>query len=550
METADKLNTGFRTVDFLSTRSVDQPSRHDAGVAELRSYTIDRPSEQTIAIGFSDARVDALEKRELVGCGVDCQRRKSDADEACRNTTRLAELGEQRARDLPDDAVGDHRRVERTACLSGLEVEVAHTNGDRASGEAVRPKVRGGARHEREEVPRQLVDVSDVGGKGLVAADALGFAMGFHLAGVDAAHAIEQPSGFARPEPLRQRVEVVLQHVGNAPHAERGKTLLKARPDEGDVREIERLEEATFVTGRHDEHAGGAAPRLGLGALDRELGDELGCAASDRDGQRRCRDHRITYARRSRRERLVAVQRFGAAEVEIPRVDACAFDHRRVSLEYRPDFAALLRAGAARDRDAHGVRTQAERAGNGHRRPDAELSCLVRRRTHDASAFPRAADDEQRRLPRPVGIDHSRHRHEERVGVGQEDAPCHRTCRSWTNRELSLYRVTPRVRAMISPITPETYSRCSSSLMPSDGCVLSTTKSITAPGVSRKLTSQSPIGTPNSSSTAAKNSSRAQLMASVRRVGPWSLTMSPRRKSGATSFGCSRAERAPLYDSP
>src|SRR5512146_938427 len=156
MATASRLNTGFRALDFLSRRSVDQSSRYDAGVAELRTYTVDRPSEQTIAIGFSDARVDPLEERELVGCRVDCQRGKSDADEACRNTTRLAELGEQRARDLPDDAVGNHRRVERAACLSGLEVEVAHTNGDRASGQAVRPKVRGGARHEREELPGKL----------------------------------------------------------------------------------------------------------------------------------------------------------------------------------------------------------------------------------------------------------------------------------------------------------------------------------------------------------------------------------------------------------
>ena len=71
METADGVNTGFKTVDFLSRRSVDQPSRYDAGVAELRPYTIDRPSEQTVAISFGDARVDALEERELVGCGID-----------------------------------------------------------------------------------------------------------------------------------------------------------------------------------------------------------------------------------------------------------------------------------------------------------------------------------------------------------------------------------------------------------------------------------------------------------------------------------------------
>ena len=146
----------------------------------------------------------------------------------------------------------------------------------------------------------------------------------------------------------------------------------------------------------------------------------------------------VANSLRGHGERLVVVQPFGAAEIHVPLVDARAFDDRRVALEHRANLPALLAAGAARHRNAHRVRAEAQRARDRHRRAHTELSRLVRRRADDAATLARAADDEQRLLPGPVGVDHPRHGDEERVGVGEENpSRGHRTCRSWTKRDAS-----------------------------------------------------------------------------------------------------------------
>ena len=130
----------------------------------------------------------------------------------------------------------------------------------------------------------------------------------------------------------------------------------------------------------------------------------------------------LANAMRRALERLVVVQLLGAAHVEIPLVDARAFHYRRESLQHAADLRALSRARAARHGHAHCLRTELERLRGGHRGAHAELARLVRRRAHDAAALARSADDQERRLPRALGIDEARDRDVERVGVGEEDA--------------------------------------------------------------------------------------------------------------------------------
>ena len=163
---------------------------------------IDGPRERPIPIGLRHAGVGALEQGELIARGIGGERRKSNPDEPLRDAACLAQFGEQRPRDLPDDAVGDHWRIERAARLPRLEIEVAHPNGDRARRQPVGAKVAGCSRDEREELTRERLVIRNVGRERLVAADAIGVAVRLHRAVVDPADAIEQPASFARPKPL------------------------------------------------------------------------------------------------------------------------------------------------------------------------------------------------------------------------------------------------------------------------------------------------------------------------------------------------------------
>jgi hypothetical protein len=92
---------------------------------------------------------------------------------------------------------------------------------------------------------------------------------------------------------------------------------------------------------------------LRLRELHGELRDESRAAAAERDGQARLSKYRCTDGQGDVIQRASRVHAFGPGEIEIPLIDARAFDDRRVLAEDGRDLAALLRARAARDWDAH-----------------------------------------------------------------------------------------------------------------------------------------------------------------------------------------------------
>ena len=82
-------------------------------------------------------------------------------------------------------------------------------------------------------------------------------------------------------------------------------------------------------------------PGLRLGPLDRHLGDQLVRAAAKRDRHAGLALHRGADPVRRVAERLVMVDRLGAAHVEVPLVDARPFDDRRELLEDGADLLVL-----------------------------------------------------------------------------------------------------------------------------------------------------------------------------------------------------------------
>ena len=145
------------------------------------------------------------------------------------------------------------------------------------------------------------------------------------------------------PSHCVERRDIVLQHVGHSPHSELGEPLLKARPDERNFREIERLEESTprrrarrcvrrwrwspVSASRVRRRAWRRASTFRRRSRPRATFAAATCVANPRGG---------------RRERLMAVDAFGAAQIHVPLVDARALDDRREPLEHGADLPALL----------------------------------------------------------------------------------------------------------------------------------------------------------------------------------------------------------------
>jgi hypothetical protein len=276
-------------------------------------------------------------------------------------------LAEQQARDLEDHAVGDHAGVECAAGLPRLEVPIADANRHRARGEPIPAKISGGAGDQREKLALERRVIGDVGRKGLVAADALRFARRLDGRPIDAAYAIVQPLRLARAEPLRERGNVVLEHVGYDAHAERGEAFLKTWSDERNFRQCHFTHEGSFAAGIDDVYARRAASRFRLRALDRHLGNELVGSTANRNRKVGLLPYSVANSMSRPGKWFMMVDAFGAAHVEIPLIDARAFNDGRKSLENSPDLMALHRACFARHRNAHRVGTKAKRASNRHR---------------------------------------------------------------------------------------------------------------------------------------------------------------------------------------
>ena len=178
------------------------------------------------------------------------------------------------------------------------------------------------------------------------------------------------------------------------------------------ARDRERREERRLAARRHDDQA------VGLPEVGRDLGDQLRRGHAHRGRQA---DLLVDRGLDRAPDRLaVAEQRPRPGHVEERLVDRDRLHLGREPAQDRHDLAADLLVLAPVDRQEHALRAQAARRPQRHRRVDAELAGLVRRRGHDAALVrPAAADDHRPAAQlRPVAL---LDRREERVEVDVED---------------------------------------------------------------------------------------------------------------------------------
>ena len=152
---------------------------------------------------------------------------------------------------------------------------------------------------------------------------------------MNAAHALVQPLGFARPEPTREPRTDVLQHVVDRAHAKLVESLLELRSDQRNLasRNVRRNSPP------HPVPPCARRPHRDSVSLAPPPASRRACLCpADRHGQRRFALNFIADARRDLRQALVVIQCLGAAEIEIPYVDA-ACRRPRPSLEHRTDLA-------------------------------------------------------------------------------------------------------------------------------------------------------------------------------------------------------------------
>src|SRR5687767_6419321 len=168
----------------------------------------------------------------------------------------------------------------------------------------------------------------------------------------------------------------MLENVGDRLHSKLREPLLKFRPHERKLGQSERAKKFLFGARLDNVNAVRSRPRLWLRALDGKLCDKLVRSAADRNGKAGCVAHRVSNPMRRGAERLVMIDAFGAAHVEVPFVYAGAFDDGREALE---NFANLVMpggAGFAGNGNAHRVGTKSKCAGNWHPGANAELARL------------------------------------------------------------------------------------------------------------------------------------------------------------------------------
>src|SRR5438552_2320809 len=122
-----------------------------------------------------------------------------------------------------------------------------------------------------------------------------------------------------------------------------------------------------------------------------------------------------------RGEGLVAVQRFGAAEIEIELVARGLLHRRGEASQDRVDLAALRCARLPRDRHDRRAGTETHRARHGHRGMHAVGTRLVRGRGHHPAPLGGSSDNEKPCLARPGRIREARDGHVKRIGVGEQD---------------------------------------------------------------------------------------------------------------------------------
>ena len=217
------------------------------------------------------------------------------------------------------------------------EVAVLELHGHRARAELVSAHVRG---HRGRQCAQHAADrrrLLHVPVECRLATDLLRGRPSFDRRHVDPAHTPPEPLRRPSPDPARERCALVRQHVDHALHAECRELRLQLGPDARQFGEAELLHERSLAACFDHAHPGRAGARAWLGPFGRELGDELGAAAADRDPHPGLALHRVADPARGRLECLASVERLCAREVEIPLVDARALDQRRVAGEDRSD---------------------------------------------------------------------------------------------------------------------------------------------------------------------------------------------------------------------
>ena len=107
-------------------------------------------------------------------------------------------------------------------------------------------------------------------------------------------------------------------------------------------------------------------------------------------------------------------------QVQIPLIDAGRLNAGGKLRQDLRDLGALVLAGLARHRHHQRLRTQPQRRRRRHRRPHPKPPRLIRGRAHHPTPVPRAAHDQQRVAPGPLGVAHPSHRHKKRIGICEQ----------------------------------------------------------------------------------------------------------------------------------
>src|SRR5436190_14182955 len=386
----------------------------DAFRAVLPAHPVDRLCELPVA-GRLDARGLQF---ELIARGHGREAGEPHSHEACRHAPGATQARQQFVRHLENHAIRNHGLTQRALCRASLEIEVAQLHGHRARGQLIAAQVRGGARHQPQQLALDVFIRVQVCDESLVAGEA---AVQHAMRDRTVIHAVNttpQPCRLALAHRALERGSGLAQYILDRDEAARRQPLLELGTHHRDLGERAGAEERLFLSWLDDHHAVAVATRLR--AIDRHLGDQLVRTAANRQRETRRLLHRGANALRRCGERFVMIDAFGACQIDVPLIDARAFHDRRKLLQGLANFAALLPALLEWHGHAERVRAEAKRARDRHRRAHTELASFVGRGADDAAALARAADDEQRRFAGAVRIDGARDRDIECVSICQE----------------------------------------------------------------------------------------------------------------------------------
>ena len=293
--------------------------------------------------------------------------REANAEQAYANPPLTAQRPVQHSRGRDHRFLGLDRVGEGTLGRARFEVGVLELHGHRSRPKPLATKVGADADRQPEQFALEEVVVVQVAPEGLLPAHLLLCLAGGHHAVIDPPYAVVQPGTGALPKAGLQIGHLPLLRVGDGvePHP-----LQRRRESGADHRQVgqsERGQKIGFATGGNAAHAGGAGAGFRFGQFDRHLGDQPGRAGADRYRESGGGEDGVPNTMGRGLERFMTVQRFGAAHVAVPLVDARRLNNRRKGGQYLLDLLAARTAGTPGHRYAGGLRAQLERARDRHR---------------------------------------------------------------------------------------------------------------------------------------------------------------------------------------